>query len=581
MRLLLLSLVQDAICQDLFLNARANVASPPQPTQAQLKMMDMGLSLFMHFSVNPWSSIEHNCVGKSGECIPASVFDPSNLSTDQWVEAAVSMGAGEICLTAHHEGGFCLWDTQYSKYSVMHSPYGKDVVADFVKSCKKYGVKPCYYMGPNANGYLSNNQSYSADAFVEAQLGMLRELLTNYGTDYVSRLWWDHYPSGCGGLAPCPDGSFPDAWPRFVNLVREVSPSTIICPGPDCDGHQGESGIGKYPVWFPCTPSETSGTRLRCEKHAPSATATGFSPYEACATMNSGWFCKGAGESSTNSYWSPRKIWDHYMSSVGIGWVNTLNAPPGTTGQIPPDLVGSMVAFGDALRALLAPAAPALEDSSVTCSGSTPLEIDLGTVTTFNAVVIREDLSHGQRVASYSVDFLDAVDSEWKTFDQLTPKYPFSLPSGHCGSQQDGVNLVSGGPPSTHIVARTDSASACGELCAADPQCNTWTWHDESQGGYAKRCYVRYDTCYDFKKEAGHFSGVCNHTLPVDNRACGGTPVLGLGVHGVSVGARMIDFVPETTATKLRFRCTSLAPDGIAFIKSFSVHAGEPPAGSP
>ena len=115
-------------------------------------MMERGLAQFMHFSVDPFTSIEHNCVGTSPDCIPASVFNPTNLSTDQWVEAAVSFGADEICLTAHHEGGFCLWDTKYSNYSVMHSPYGKDIVKQFVASCNKYGVKPCYYMGPNANG---------------------------------------------------------------------------------------------------------------------------------------------------------------------------------------------------------------------------------------------------------------------------------------------------------------------------------------------------------------------------------------------------------------------------------------------
>ena len=43
----------------------------------------------------------------------ASMFNPSNLSTDQWVETAVAFGAGEVCLTAHHEGGFALWDTKY------------------------------------------------------------------------------------------------------------------------------------------------------------------------------------------------------------------------------------------------------------------------------------------------------------------------------------------------------------------------------------------------------------------------------------------------------------------------------------
>ena len=130
---------------------------------------------------DPTYNTQHNCVnGSDSTCIPASAFAPSNLSTDQWAEAAVAMGADEICLTAHHEGGFALWDTQYTNYSVMHSPYGKDVVAQFVASCKKYNVKPCYYMGPNANGWLSNHMKVGPDEFVARQLGMLTELLTKY-----------------------------------------------------------------------------------------------------------------------------------------------------------------------------------------------------------------------------------------------------------------------------------------------------------------------------------------------------------------------------------------------------------------
>ena len=50
--------------------AAAAAASPPISTAAQLRLMrDVGLAQFMHFSVNPWSSIEHNCVGDSPECI--------------------------------------------------------------------------------------------------------------------------------------------------------------------------------------------------------------------------------------------------------------------------------------------------------------------------------------------------------------------------------------------------------------------------------------------------------------------------------------------------------------------------------
>lgn len=389
-----------------------DVNSAPLPSGNQLRAMDVGLAMFIHYSVDPWSTphTEHNCVGHSPDCIPASKFDPTDLSTDQWVEAAVAMGASEICLTAHHEGGFCLWDTKYTNYSVMHSPYGKDVVEQFVASCKKYGVKPCYYMGPNANGYLSNKLKLSAEEFVQTQLGMLNELLTNYDLQ-PSRLWWDHYGKGCAGehgLNPCPEGSFPDAWVRFVDLVRALSPDTIICPGPDCDGHQGESGVGKYPTWNPCHPED-----LQCSDHAPDASLTGFHPYEACATMVKGaWFCQGDG--STQNYWSAGEIWDHYMASVGIGWINTLNAPACTTGRINENLVKEMTVFGQALKSLFATVRASESNiDGETCDGTSTLVELTPSDGPFNAVILKEDLSQGQRITEYAIDYFDKNKQEW------------------------------------------------------------------------------------------------------------------------------------------------------------------------
>ena len=76
-----------------------------RPSAAQLQLMDMGLAQFMHFSVDTFTNgVEHNCVGTRSDCIPATSFNPTHLDTDQWVQAALKMGAGEICLTAHHEG---------------------------------------------------------------------------------------------------------------------------------------------------------------------------------------------------------------------------------------------------------------------------------------------------------------------------------------------------------------------------------------------------------------------------------------------------------------------------------------------
>ena len=62
------------------------------------------------------------------------------------------------------------------------------------------------------------------------------------------------------------------------------------------------------------------------------------------------------------------------------------------------------------------------------------------------------------------------------------------------------------------------------------------------------KCYVRYDGVYDHEMQTHHVSGVCNHTLVPGG---GGGGATGLGVHGLSVGSRLIDFVPETTSSKV------------------------------
>ena len=42
------------------------------------------------------------------------------------VATAKEMGAKYACITAQHEGGFALWNSSYTNYSTVHSPYGKD-----------------------------------------------------------------------------------------------------------------------------------------------------------------------------------------------------------------------------------------------------------------------------------------------------------------------------------------------------------------------------------------------------------------------------------------------------------------------
>ena len=76
---------------------RAAAGQLPSANQLALLSRPTGLSQFMHFSVNQFDLVnhtQHNCVGY-GPCLPASLFSPTNLSTDQWVETAAAFG-GEL-----------------------------------------------------------------------------------------------------------------------------------------------------------------------------------------------------------------------------------------------------------------------------------------------------------------------------------------------------------------------------------------------------------------------------------------------------------------------------------------------------
>ena len=62
------------------------------------------------------------------------LFNPTALDPEQWVLAAKALGVQEICLTAQHEGGFALWPSNWTNYSVASSPWmdGKgDVLRQF------------------------------------------------------------------------------------------------------------------------------------------------------------------------------------------------------------------------------------------------------------------------------------------------------------------------------------------------------------------------------------------------------------------------------------------------------------------
>lgn len=132
-------------------------------------------------------------------------FNPEKYDPEAWVRLAKECGMSYICITTKHHDGFCMWDTGQTDYSIMHTPYGRDVLAMLADACRKYDMKlSLYYSNPDwhhPNAYnpksthqwkakypgLSDMDAYIA--FIKAQV---TELLSNYGEIYT--LFWDIPP---------------------------------------------------------------------------------------------------------------------------------------------------------------------------------------------------------------------------------------------------------------------------------------------------------------------------------------------------------------------------------------------------
>ena len=135
----------------------------------------------------------------------AETFNPVEYDPDEWVIQAKANGAKYICFTAKHHDGFCMWDTKTTDYSIMHTPYGRDVLKMLADACARHDMRlSIYYSNPDWHyeyGYNpASTHQWKARTDTEPDTEKLRayikaqvtELLTNYGPVYT--LFWDIPP---------------------------------------------------------------------------------------------------------------------------------------------------------------------------------------------------------------------------------------------------------------------------------------------------------------------------------------------------------------------------------------------------
>ncbi|HRE62770.1 MAG TPA: alpha-L-fucosidase, partial [Ferruginibacter sp.] len=153
------------------------------PSKRQLDWQKMELTAFLHFGINTYTGKEW---GDGTE--DPKLFNPSALSTEQWVKICKEAGFKLVILTAKHHDGFCLWPSKYTEHSVKNSLWKNgagDVMKELAAACKKYGMRLGIYLSP----WDRNSKLYGTEAYNDYFVNQLTELLTQYGT--IDEVWFD------------------------------------------------------------------------------------------------------------------------------------------------------------------------------------------------------------------------------------------------------------------------------------------------------------------------------------------------------------------------------------------------------
>ena len=267
-------------------------------------------------------------------------FNPVDFDPKQWARAAKEAGMKYVVLTAKHHDGFCLFDSQYTDFKSTNTPYGRDIVKEFVEAVRAEGLKVGLYFTlldwyhddyphyGDKNHPMRNNPAYSNEKrdfsrYVEYMHNQVREICTNYGK--LDILWFDFSYENENYVMRG------ETWgaTELVNMVRELQPGIII------DNRLEVSGEGFGSLWE-CDPTPYHGDFVSPEQIIP---PNGIQDkqgrdmvWEACVTMNNNW-----GYCANDHYFKPAPMLiKKLVECVSKGGNLLLNVGPDARGNIPP-----------------------------------------------------------------------------------------------------------------------------------------------------------------------------------------------------------------------------------------------------
>ena len=350
------------------------------PSADQVAWQDLEVGMFVHFAPNTWQDVESDNL-----TTPLSAIDPKLLDTDQWARTALSLGAKYIVFVAKHQGGFCMWQTQTTDYSIRNTPWrgGKgDVLADIASSCRKFHLKLGVYVCPRDDHFGAKTGGICATPELQARYNtmyrqQLTEVLSRYGP--MVEVWFD-------GSTATP----------VSDLLTRYQPHAMVFQGPSATIRWvgNEDGFAPNPCWNGIDRAEAkTGTATSLNSDPDGDT---WMPNEVDVSIrrpNWFWSTKNA-----NKVLTPDQLLSIYYRSVGRGAQLLLNIPATREGLLPDPDCASAKAFGqEVTRRFAKPAAQ-------TSGQGSQITLTLAAPTTLDTVILQEDITRGERIRSYRIE---------------------------------------------------------------------------------------------------------------------------------------------------------------------------------
>lgn len=260
-------------------------------------------------------------------------FNPVKFNANEWARMAKDAGMRYIVITSKHHDGFCLFDSEYTDFDVMSTPFKRDIMMELSDACREHGLAICWYHSimdwhhpdylPRRGWEAANRPEGDAnfDRFYQYLKNQVTELLTKYGP--IGVMWFD--------------GEWENTWSHargqeLYDLCRTIQPGVIVNNRVDV-GRGGMAGMTKDGLF--------AGDFGTPEQEIPATGLPGVD-WETCMTMNDHW-----GYNRNDHNWKStedliRKLAD--IASKGGNFL--LNVGPKADGTFPDEAIERLREIG-------------------------------------------------------------------------------------------------------------------------------------------------------------------------------------------------------------------------------------------